>query len=216
MPDNLPAQRVGSAADIPGSPVPARPVYFRYDAPYQIPYSTRTGRGSSYTPAPEPPALGQGGRIRRTTNWIDTHTPSQVRNVNVPNGLPRFLGNRNLIFAAWLVAMVVASADEIRSYGWAPRPARLWWVSLSYGLLLIASEIDALVPLVNALAVGYDMALLYKFWSGSASTASTGTASNSTNGSAGNASTGITRTAMKQAVTPGIVYPSQILSQLNH
>lgn len=94
--------------------------------------------------------------------------PSKIdivtNNVSVPQGLPQWLGNKSILAAAWLAAMVLVSFDEWHTHGILPRPARLWDTSIVYGLLALVGISDMLVPLVNALAVGYFIVLLWEYY----------------------------------------------------
>jgi hypothetical protein len=85
---------------------------------------------------------------------------------SVPSGIPAFLGNREVIFGSWAVAMALVSWDEWKNNGILPRPYRLWDTTLLYGGLCLLSIVDALVPIANALAIGYTIALMYEFFTG--------------------------------------------------
>lgn len=62
--------------------------------------------------------------------------------------------------------MIVVGFDDWHNYHILPRPARLWYTSLTYGLLILASMADALVPLANALAIGYAIMLIWQYYNG--------------------------------------------------
>jgi membrane protease YdiL (CAAX protease family) len=101
-------------------------------------------------------------------SWISrvwARTPSQPYQVPVPAQMPGWLGDRRMIVNLWLVSMAVIAFDEWHNYGVLPRPARLWWTSLTYGLLMIAAIPDPLVPIANALALGYTLVLAYQYFS---------------------------------------------------
>jgi hypothetical protein len=99
----------------------------------------------------------------------------QIRNqANVPSGMPRFLGNRQVLVGSWFVAIGLVSWDEWHNNGILPRPLRLWDVTLVYAGLALVSVIDPLVPLANALAIGYTIVLLYQFFQGTGQFAGTG------------------------------------------
>jgi hypothetical protein len=66
----------------------------------------------------------------------------------------------------WIIAMFIVGFDEWHNLGILPRPARLWDTSLFYGLLTIAGFVDLMVPLVNALAIGYTVVLLMQYYQG--------------------------------------------------
>jgi hypothetical protein len=65
---------------------------------------------------------------------------------------------------AWLAAMVVIGFDEWHVNGILPRPARLWYTSLVFGVLALASMSDQLVPVANAFAVGFLLVLIYQYY----------------------------------------------------
>jgi hypothetical protein len=67
---------------------------------------------------------------------------------------------------AWFVSMAMIGFDEWRNNGILPRPARLWATTLFYGLLAVVSLVDALVPIVNALAIGYSIMLIWQYFNG--------------------------------------------------
>lgn len=105
----------------------------------------------------------------------------------IPNSLPEAMRSRQVIFYSWLVAMIVVGYDEYHVNKILPRPVRFWDTSLTYGLLLTASSIEALVPVLNVLAVGYTITLIYQYYngsgqfSGSAPTNTTSTVKKNTN-----------------------------------
>jgi hypothetical protein len=101
---------------------------------------------------------GGGGRF----SW----NPGPARPSTVPKGVPRFLGNKGVIFGAWGIAIAVVSWDEWFGNSILPRPARLWATTMLFAILAIISTIDAVTPLANALALGYAFYLLYKQFSG--------------------------------------------------
>lgn len=160
------------------------------------------------TPAPNPdPMPDQPGLFQRGVNRI----PSGARNVNIPNGLPRFLGDRGTIFYAWMITMAVIGWDEWHNYHIFPRPRRLWDTSLLYGLLALMSLSDMLVPLANVFAVGYSLTTLWSYYNNagpfggpvdSASQPATGAAATTQPGNKTNAGVqGVqqaTRNALKQ------------------
>ena len=125
------------------------------NAPTGPPPNPPGGGGS--TPAPKP---------NRLTGYLWNRIPSAVQRVNVPNGVPRFLGARPLIFWSWGLAILMVSFDEWHTYGILPRPARLWYTSLLFLLLAIVSQFDAMVPITNAFAIGMIMVLAYQYYTG--------------------------------------------------
>lgn len=134
-------------------------------------YNTRYANAPS-GPPPNPP--GGGGNTgtppptnrQKLTGYLWNRIPNAVQRVNVPNGVPRFLGARPLIFWTWGIAILMVSFDEWHTYGILPRPARLWYTSLLFLLLAIVSQFDALVPIANAFAVGMVMVLAYQYYTG--------------------------------------------------
>jgi hypothetical protein len=115
----------------------------------------------------QPPGPQQ-GVFSRTQSRI----PQQQQVVNNPlsNRLPGFLrgslNNRAIVFNMWLIAMIFIGYDEWHNLGILPRPARLWDTSLLYGLLVIAGFVDVAVPIANLLAIGFTIALAWKFFQG--------------------------------------------------
>lgn len=89
---------------------------------------------------------------------------SKATTVSVPAPLPRQLGQRPIIFYAWLIAIVLVCFDEWHVNNTLPRPARLWYTTLVYAILTMASIVDPLVGIANALALGYTVVLLYQYY----------------------------------------------------
>jgi hypothetical protein len=99
----------------------------------------------------------------KTLTWMG----GPLKKVPVPKGVPAALGNAKFIGYMWVLAMIVVSFDEWHNHGILPRPSRLWWTSLTYGILAIFGMIDSLIPLMNALALGYTIMLFTNYYSGS-------------------------------------------------
>jgi hypothetical protein len=95
--------------------------------------------------------------------------PGGAAPVAVPKGVPRFLGSRPIILFAWGLAMVMVSLDEWHTHHVLPRPARLWYTSLTYFLLAAAASFDPLVPLATAMAIGLTIAVGYQYYTGAGS-----------------------------------------------
>jgi hypothetical protein len=97
--------------------------------------------------------------------------PRQGNTVQLPKAIPGpvriFLGNRHTLMYMWLIAMILVGFDEWHNYGILPRPSRLWYTSLTYGLLALASAVDAMVPIANALAIGFTIMLVWQYYNGS-------------------------------------------------
>lgn len=99
--------------------------------------------------------------------WFRAYLATQPRHVQTPRGVPRFLGNQKLIVYAWLAAMVTVGFDEWHNNGILPRPARLWDTSVVFGLLALMGFIEPITPLMNALAIGYVIVLIWQYYNGS-------------------------------------------------
>jgi hypothetical protein len=63
--------------------------------------------------------------------------------------------------------MVLVGFDEWKNNGILPRPVRLWDTSIVYGLLTLMGFIDIMLPIANALAIGYTIVLLWQYYNGS-------------------------------------------------
>lgn len=87
-----------------------------------------------------------------------------VQYVSVPRPVPQFMGNSSVIVMAWMVAMAVVAFDEWKRHHIFPRPARLWWTTAVYGILALTGMVPALLPLMNALAIGYTIMLLWQYF----------------------------------------------------
>lgn len=77
---------------------------------------------------------------------------------------PRFLGSQRTILFAWIVALALVCADEWKTYHILPRPARLWWTTLTYAILALMSQMEVLIPLANALALGFTAVLAWQYF----------------------------------------------------
>lgn len=156
------------------TPQGGQPVYFPrrgLNAPVQQPQ----GRLSRmWNRVPQQPA--------RSDSW--NHLPAPLRH--------GALNNRSVVFNMWIVAMILVSFDEWHNLGILPRPARLWDTTLIYGVLVLLGFVDAMVPLSNALAIGYTIVLLVQYFQGNITpegNTQTGTAT-SGNAQAATAATG--------------------------
>jgi hypothetical protein len=109
----------------------------------------------------------QGGR-----RWSFSYVRNEPRRVQTGNGIPRFLGSRSILATAWMASMVTVGFDDWHNNNILPRPSRLWYTSLFFGLLALVSVVDALVPLVNALAIGYTIMLIWNYYNGTGQFAS--------------------------------------------
>lgn len=125
-------------------------------------------RGGSNRPPPRTEYVyvqDKGTNARRGFREV-RYQPARTR---VPSGVPPFLGNREIVFGSWAVAMALVSWDEWKVNGILPRPLRLWETTLVYLGLALLSVVDAFVPLANAFAIGYTIVLLYQFFTGKGS-----------------------------------------------
>jgi hypothetical protein len=100
-----------------------------------------------------------GGLLGRAGGYLKGQA---VRQVQTPPHVPAILGHSGLIKACWLGSMVVVSVEAIMGYGVLPPPGRLFWISSTYALLAVAGSVDAMLPLVNALALGYLIVLIWQ------------------------------------------------------
>jgi len=71
-----------------------------------------------------------------------------------------------MLLFTWAIAMVLVSLDEWHTYHILPRPARLWYTSLTFLLLAAASTIDAFVPITTLFAFGLIIVLGYQYYQG--------------------------------------------------
>jgi|SRR5579859_794758 len=107
----------------------------------------------------------------RLPQRIYNRIPQQPVRASIPTNLPSFLranpvNNRAIVFNAWIVAMIVIGFDEWHNLHVLPRPTRLWDASLVYAVLIMLGFIDPLVPIANALAVGYTFMLIWQYFQG--------------------------------------------------
>jgi len=135
-------------------------------------YNTRTIGGDG-TPPPSQggPSFDYSGG--RTYNFFQ-RLPQGAMSVGVPSGVPRFLGARPIIFYMWMVAIGMVVLDEWHTHHILPRPARLWWTTVAFLLMAGLATIDAMVPLVNAFAIGMVIVLGYQYYSGTGQFGATG------------------------------------------
>lgn len=62
--------------------------------------------------------------------------------------------------------MIVIGFDEWHNLNVLPRPARLWDASLVFGVLTLLGIVDVMVPIANALAIGYMFMLIWQYYQG--------------------------------------------------
>lgn len=124
------------------------------------------GGGSRNPPRTEYVYVGDQGGGQSRTQRVIRWQPAQHTQVNMPKPVPQWLGNARIIGYSWVAAMILIGFDEWKNHGILPRPVRLWDTSIVFGLLAAASVVDILVPLLNALAIGYVIMLLWQFYNG--------------------------------------------------
>lgn len=110
-----------------------------------------------------------GGRRNQTvtTSQGGKTSTQSTRDVRLPEGVPKVLANENIIFGAWIAAMIIVAFDEWHNYRMLPRPSRFWYTSLTFGILTLLGMFNAILPLANALAVGFTIMLLWQYYNGS-------------------------------------------------
>lgn len=83
-----------------------------------------------------------------------------------PTWVPGWLLNDRVLLYAWLGAMAVIAVDEWHNNGILPRPAKLWYTSLTYFLLMGLGMVDPMIPIANLLGIGFFMVLIYQYNTG--------------------------------------------------
>lgn len=161
MADYLPARR-GSSPVRTRQSTTGPPVYYSYN--YNNTYEPGSSRGGYY--GGQPDRGGGPGRFRRGSGWISQHSGTIQNYTSVPSGVPRFLGSRPLLLVSWFTCMILIGSNEWNLGFHFPRPARLWYASLVFFGLFLVSQIDAMVPICNALGIGFAVELGYENVSG--------------------------------------------------
>jgi hypothetical protein len=100
-------------------------------------------------------------------NWIARTMAARPTQTPLPEGVPRFLGNAQIVGYAGIGAMILIGFDEWHNNQILPRPHRLWSTLIVYGLLALSTTIPPLIPLANAFAIGYLIMLLWQYFNGS-------------------------------------------------
>lgn len=112
-----------------------------------------------------------------------------AQQVQVPKGVPQFLGNQTMIIMAWMVALAIIFYAEWKDHHILARPKRLWYTTLVYGILCVVGMVEALVPIASALAIGYTIVLGWQFFNAQGqfeqATSGGGSSTNSGNGGGG-------------------------------
>lgn len=103
-----------------------------------------------------------GGGGRWTLRWL----PPARRAQHGPTWVPGWLLSDKVLLYSWLGAMAVIAVDEWHNNGILPRPARLWYTSLTYFLLMGLGMVDPMIPIANALGIGFFMVLIYQYNTG--------------------------------------------------
>jgi hypothetical protein len=145
-----------------------------YDAPQSYQFYSQPDANTKIVPAPtSTPSASRPNVVQRAWNAVPAQNP--VARSRISAGV---FNNRSVVFNAWIVAMILIGFDEWHNLGILPRPARLWDTTIVYGLLTMLGFVDIMVPIANALAVGYTIALLYQYYNGNLTPSSnTGTSS---------------------------------------
>lgn len=112
------------------------------------------------------PVNGGGGRWAGRVGRTSAVLGNGAARTQVPKGMPQIFGNARMVTYVWVTAMGVIFVDEWHRHHILARPARLWWTSLFFGLLSIATMGTAFIPIANAMAFGYLMVLLYQYYNG--------------------------------------------------
>lgn len=127
-------------------------------------YNTR------YVSSPSPAPSGQNFNYSnsRIFNLIQ-RAPGGSEPVTTNKPFPKFLGQRSLILFAWAIAMVMVSLDEWHTHHILPRPARLWYTTITYILIAAVSTIEVMVPIATLMAFGLTIAVAYQYYTGTGS-----------------------------------------------
>jgi hypothetical protein len=105
---------------------------------------------------------GSEGQQKRTYGL--SYIRNEPRKVGTPKWAPSFLGHRTVLGTTWLISMVVVGVDDWHNNGVLPRPSRLWYTSLAFGLMALASIVEALVPIINLIAIGFTLMLIWQYF----------------------------------------------------
>jgi len=164
----MPVQRAQPARTVPGT-VTGPSVYYRYT--YGNTYQPGTSRiGSPASPVSPQTGSPSGSRIGRAADFINRNSGTFRSMGNIPKGMPRFLSSRTMLLGCWFASIILVSSNEWNNGFRPPRPARLWYTSFVYFVLFIVGQSDSMLPICNALGIGYTIALAYENISGSSFT----------------------------------------------
>lgn len=116
------------------------------------------------------------GFFKRSSNNVRQFAANHTNNspVTIPNGLPPVLASRRTIVYSWIASMAIISWDEWHNNKILPRPARLWYATAFYLILVIFSLTNFTAAIANALAIGYMIMLAWQYFNGSGQFASGG------------------------------------------
>lgn len=151
----------------------AAPVHF--NAPDEIAGDSEVSGFGRDTSAPVNYTSPGGGVVRSAGRAISPRTNAERIAYRLPRtqrfwksepslGAPGWLSDRRIVIASWLTSLVFISLNERNSGYILPRPLRLWSASGLFILLAAAGTIEAVVPLVNALAIGYTVVLAMQYY----------------------------------------------------
>lgn len=105
---------------------------------------------------------GQGGGQKRQYGL--SYVRNEKRQVGTPGWAPSFLGHRSILGTAWFISMAVVGFDDWHNNGVLPRPSRLWYTSVAFGLMALASLVEALTPIINLIAIGFTIMLIWQYF----------------------------------------------------
>lgn len=117
--------------------------------------------GTAASTNPTPPI---GGRVKTVAVNVASRG---AQSVAVPKPVPAAFGRASMIIVAWGIALAIIFWDEWKRHHIFARPSRLWWTTLVYGILAVVGMSGALLPIANALAIGYTIVLAWQYFNGS-------------------------------------------------
>lgn len=152
------------------------PQVVHYDAPDDLEVSGY-GRDTSAPLGGNPPVPG-GGPVRAAGRVISPRSNAQRIATALPQSqrawkaavtgpqvqLPRWLADRRIVLVAWVGGLILITIDERQSGYLLPRPLRLWYASGVFLILAALGTSDVMVPLSNALAIGFTITLAFQYY----------------------------------------------------
>ncbi len=98
-----------------------------------------------------------------------THPTTELGNqaVKLKEPVKNFVLSRQGVMWAWFIAMIIIGFDEWVNLQILPRPSRLWHTSVVYGILALGSSFEQVAPILNLMAWGYTLVLLYQYYNDS-------------------------------------------------